>query len=235
MTRKLVGFAAALAIGLLISGIVTGCNGTDSSGSADRSAEPDVSASPVGPVVKPPVEPPPPPPPADACQEIVYVIDKSGSMFDKFAYVQYELKEAIAGLESTDQFHVIFFTDRAFELSINGEVRLHEATTAAKSAAADWIDRQVGGSASGITDPREALERAFKVAGGPPDVIVFLTDGLFPAGTEQTIRRLNPGRKVRIDTIALVNRDSEDQLKRIAVDNGGKYMFISESELKQDH
>jgi hypothetical protein len=164
---------------------------------------------------------------------IVYVVDKSGSMAWHFAYVQAELARSIADLKPVQQFAVVFFADgKPYILEVNGRKGMTYAVPKAKAAAKDWIDRQIAFSKTGRTDPCQSLEVAFSLK---PDLIYLLTDGLFPDGTPETLRRLNARRKVIINTIAFKDNAGEKMLKQIARENGGIYKFIPEHELGADY
>ncbi len=165
--------------------------------------------------------------------KVVYVVDRSGSMFDTFSYVQAELARSIKELKTIQRFHIIFFADdRPYELKINGNAKLQLATVPTKKAATDWVDDQIAESSTGRTDPRKALIQAFEKN---PELIYLLTDGLFPTETLDTIKKHNTNRKVRINTIAFKSRTGEPLLKKIATENGGAYKFISENQLGQDY
>ena len=168
--------------------------------------------------------------------KIVYVVDNSGSMFDTFAYVKSELMRSINQLGARQQYQVLFFADgKPIELTIEGRAELHRATAENKRATKSWVDEQIASSKSGSTDPRPSLDRAFKIAGGPPQLIYLLTDGIFPQATLSTIGGLNSAKKVHINTIAFKDRTGEELLQKIAQENAGNYKFVAEEELGKDY
>ena len=92
----------------------------------------------------------------------------------------------------------------------------------------------------------ERLERRLVVARQRPapehDASVdlagyILTDGDFPNNDQviAEIRRLNKDKKVKINTIAFMDRGEayEKLLKQIADENGGLFKFVSDSDLQR--
>ena len=158
--------------------------------------------------------------------KIVFVIDRSGSMIETFDYVKAELRKSINALQARQSFHVIFFS---FEKPVAMKPkRLVYATTENKKRAFAFIDSAVS---EGQTKPARALEAAFKVRGGPPELIYFMTDGEFDKDVVARIRVWNKDKKVKINTIAFLYPSGEALLKQIAKENGGRYKFVSQDEL----
>ena len=170
-----------------------------------------------------------------AADEIVYVVDRSESMKDanKFEWVCTELLRSIGALQPSQRFHVIFFSDGPPKE--NPPRRLVPATLENKVQAARYL---AGITPAGQTEPVPALFRAFEVLSGKSNartgqVIYLLTDGDFtrPKPRERLltiIRRLNPWKKVVVNTIFYGKRENPKLaalLKRIAKDNGGKYTY----------
>ncbi len=154
-------------------------------------------------------------------------------MVDTFEAVRREMLRSIAGMRSNRKFHVVLFADgRPIEKS---PYAMTPATDKAKLSLVKFIEPV---RASGKTDPIQAIERAFdalaKSSAGKVAIIHLLTDGVFPDndGVLNTIRRRNPGRLIRINTILYGNRPpvAEKVMTRIAAENGGKYRFISRDE-----
>ncbi len=168
---------------------------------------------------------------------IVYVVDKSGSMFDTFDYVKAELKLSISRLTDKQWFAVLLFADDfsptdKFLLPLN-KAGWVQATDDNKRQAAEWIDKRTYGSDGGRTDPRKALERAFNLAGGKPQLVYLLTDGMFtfPEPTVELLDRLNPDRKVKINTILFKDRSAEKLMQGIASRTGGQYRLVGEADV----
>ncbi len=163
---------------------------------------------------------------------VVYVIDRSGSMVDTFNRLQYELRKSIALLDEDQRFHVIMFTDgEPMELITR---RLISATDDNKLHAGQWID---GVRAEGQTDPAAALERAFAALKGArgTKLIYFLTDGLFrdDKAVLGLLARLNADKSVHINTFLYGDRPdsvAEAVMKQIASDNGGRYDYVNPKE-----
>ena len=163
---------------------------------------------------------------ARGARNIVYVVDRSGSMLTTFAGVVRELRESISGLRRSQRFHVIFFNSgQPLEKPPR---RMVSAVRAHKRAAFKFFGTI---TPSGDTDPRPALRRAFAVE---PDLIYFLTDGEFNERARSTLDlldKMNRRRNVRIFTIAYVNQQGAAVLERIAREHNGEYRFVSEDEI----
>ena len=154
---------------------------------------------------------------------VAYVCDASGSMIDKFSLLREQLDRSIAALKPVQSFNVIFFRDeRAAALSDRG---LLTGVAENKRRAHRFVEEVVP---SGTTDPLPALELALRQK---PELIYLLTDGDFPnnAAVLASIRRHNPGGRLRINTIAFVERGDgyEQVLKTIAAENGGTFVHFA--------
>lgn len=163
---------------------------------------------------------------ARGARNVVYVVDRSGSMLNTFGGVVKELKQSIGALRRSQRFHLIFFNSGA-PLE-NPPRRMVSAIAAQKEAAFQFLQ---GITPAGDTDPRPALRRAFAVE---PDLIYFLTDGEFEEYAQSLfamLDQLNKQRKVRIFTIAYVNQAGGVVLERIAREHDGEYRFVSEDEI----
>jgi len=118
--------------------------------------------------------------PAQA-DDIVYVIDKSGSMLAEGAFDQLRLKlaESIGGLDPSQRFHVIFFGEKKEPLELDAR-RLMPATPEHKLAVAQFLDKI---APTGQTLVLPALERAFAVCRAAKDerskLVCLLSDGGF--------------------------------------------------------
>ncbi|MBL7218829.1 MAG: VWA domain-containing protein [Phycisphaerae bacterium] len=176
-----------------------------------------------------------PPPPNGRLPDVVYLIDRSGSMVDTFETVRHELLMSIGRMTPDRRFHVVLFSDgRPIEKSPRA---MTPATEKAKTSLVEFLKPVC---ASGKTDPIPAINRAFDVlkrkrgSAGDVAVIYLLTDGVFPENDSvlETIRRRNAGRRIRINTILYGNRPpiAEEVMTRIASDSGGVYRFISRDE-----
>ena len=107
------------------------------------------------------------------------------------------------------------------------------ATSENKRNAFKFLDNV---TSTGQTDPIPALQLAFKQQ---PDLIYLLSDG----GLDDNLRtnkevtdeidRLNPGHKVKVNTIMFdsYQEEAEAVMTKIAKDTGGKYRYVKESDL----
>jgi len=156
---------------------------------------------------------------------VVYVVDRSGSMTDSLEIVKAELRRSISELDEGSQFHIVFFSSGpAVEMPTR---RLVHATERNKQLAFEFIDPVV---AAGGTDPAQAIERAFAVK---PDVIYLLTDGEFDRGIVDLVKQRNVGGKVKVYTIGFLYYPNNRVLRDIAEQNGGQYKFVSDADLAE--
>ena len=160
---------------------------------------------------------------ATAGTKYVYVIDGSGSMTEphkeartKLDRVKQELINSIGGLPFEMEFYVIFFNNHAVPMKAK---TLQQATLDNKMKHLTWVAKIQGG---GNTDPRDALKMALALE---PDVIYFLTDGVFDPKVADEVTKLNT-QKVSIHTFCFTNNSGASMLQDIARKNNGTYKFI---------
>ena len=158
-------------------------------------------------------------------KEIIFVIDKSGSMRgDKIAQVKRVFTGIIADLPPDDHFNVIFFDRKSIILSET----LMEANTETKADAANFVAAL---GAEGGTNINEALLTAlgmFDPNSERVPIIVFLTDGEPTEGVKSpyvirdNVKAAN-GAEVSIFTIAFGIDDEEnyDFLRALSLENYG--------------
>jgi hypothetical protein len=151
---------------------------------------------------------------------VCYIIDRSGSMVIAFDYVKKEMLRSIQQMQTEQLFHVIFFS--AGDPIEAPAGKLVYASDRNKIESIRFINSMV---AAGRTDPRPAFKKAFALK-PRPHLIYFLTDGSFEPEVVDDLRRWNTDRKTAINTIAFLERPSEDLLKQIARENRGTYTFI---------
>ena len=165
-------------------------------------------------------------------RNVVFVIDRSGSMTTSLRFVMQEMLTTISRMSPKQKVHVILFgEDLPMEVASR---RLVQATWDNKATVAAFVDTV---EAEGRTDPVPALERAFGVLrsaeGGK--LICLLTDGVFPdnAAVFQTIGAKNPRKDVQINTVLFGSREAEAKtvMRRIAADNGGRFKCVSWDEV----
>lgn len=171
---------------------------------------------------------------------IVYVIDRSGSMSDTFDLVQQEILRSIGRLKAKQTFHIIFFSTGKNPLEKTPR-RLMPATLANKRKAALFVKGVVTQSYDGksvgaliSTDPTLALERAISVLHGAKKsgkLIYLLTDGAFSDEMKviRKIRRMTKNKGVLINTFLFSMKVQRvmDMLTKIAKENGGRFKFVS--------
>lgn len=159
--------------------------------------------------------------------DVVYVIDRSGSMLDTFDALKNEVTQSISLLDAKQNFSVIFFAkDKPIEI----KSELQSACDENKRNAKDFI-KNVG--AEGCTNAITAIEKALKVLSAsknPNRVIYFLTDAGFddPKGVLAAIKAGNKS-KIVINTYiygSSPNEDAEKTMHQIASDSNGKYKWV---------
>ena len=145
----------------------------------------------------------------------IYVVDCSGSMIedDRLSRAKQELRKSINKLKEPQRFQVIFYNDEP--LPMPGDPSL-SANAMSKDRFTRWL-RMI--EPDGGTDPRSSLGLAL---GFRPDGVFLLSDGEYPEGTVEAIRKKNP-HKIPIHCIDLSGGAAGDQLRRIAADSGGQY------------
>lgn len=151
-----------------------------------------------------------------------YIADVSGSMSveNKIQELRAELSRSIMALMEHSRFAVVLFNEAAHPLG--GEVKWTDATEGGKQWGLRWIERvQAGGG----TNPLPAFEQVFALR-PRPEAIYFMTDGEFDPLAADEIRKLNRMSDVPIHCICFRTRASEELMKRIARESGGRYSFV---------
>jgi hypothetical protein len=157
-------------------------------------------------------------------RKVAFICDASGSMIQKFDTLRVELRKAVDGLRPPQSFNIIFFQERDKTMPLDANQMLF-ASPENKRKAAEFLDRT---APHGETNPIPSLELAFKQGA---QLIFLLTDGDFP-DNQAVIKRckeLNPGAKVKINTIIFIGNKQEAEeakafeavMKQIATDSGG--------------
>ena len=157
-------------------------------------------------------------------KNVVYVVDRSGSITDSIMYVKHELRRSIKELKPSQKFFVVFYSSGPGVGMPGG--KSVPATEANKVAAYEFIESI---KPVGQTDPSDALKQAF-AAGA--DTILLLTDGEFEKKIVPLIDTLNVGKKVTVNTVCFLFTGGEAMLQEIAKKNKGQYTFVGESDLK---
>jgi uncharacterized protein with von Willebrand factor type A (vWA) domain len=157
--------------------------------------------------------------------KIVFVVDRSGSMWDQFEFVRNELLAALARLEPSQQFQLIFFSSGKPLLMKPSAFLV--ASPAKKQMAYDFLQKIARlDPPSGPTDPAPALHAALSLPSGPADVIFLLSDGDFPQTALQEVKSDNPRARTQINTIGFGYQGGADLLRRLAAQNRGSFRFV---------
>jgi hypothetical protein len=168
-------------------------------------------------------------------RNIVYVIDRSGSMVAYFSDVRNEICRSLARLNGDKQdYHVILFAEGK-PLEKNPK-RLTPAIRQNVRETARWLEDVTCG---GDTKAIPALERAFAVLKGRKggSLIYLLTDGVFKdidgnAAVLAYIRSKNKNKKVHVNTFLYGTRPKRavEVMEKIAKQNSGRYRFVEDQE-----
>lgn len=160
--------------------------------------------------------------------KLVYVIDCSGSMNRNHAFrnAKAELIASLQRLNSTHNFHLIFYNENLFEFTNRaGKIEPQSATPANLERCNSFI---VEMDNSGGTAHFPALEKALSYN---PEVIFFLTDASEPAMSAREldqIKRLNRSRAA-IHCIEFGIQPTElklpNFLNQLSSENGGSYRY----------
>lgn len=169
-----------------------------------------------------------------AGHNIVFLADRSGSMYDTFDNVRAEILKSLSRMDPKSQkFHIIFFA--AGNPEENRAQTLVSANKENITEASKYLDNVIP---SGLTNPVPAIKRAFEVlskAGGSKTKVIFLlTDGEFPDNEAvlELLSTVNKDKSVIVNTILYTRLRADqtpqtvDVLTKIARENGGKFKFV---------
>ena len=156
-----------------------------------------------------------------AAGSFAYVVDASGSMEGaRMRLVLSELTRSIQGLKETQEFFVVFFSDKTFSMMWpKVEKRLVPADGINRNRVLQWAYNV---SPDGGTDPQGALKQALELE---PDVVFFLTDGDIPDTTRRTVKRHRKGTTV-VNTICVGSHAATELMKEIAINSGGQFVAV---------
>lgn len=162
---------------------------------------------------------------------ISFVCDASGSMLVKMPALKLELSKVVHNLKPIQSFGVIFFQESASDLKYLDTVLL-PANPENKRKFDKFMSEVV---TKGQTDPIPGIELAFRQH---PQLIYLLTDGDFPDNNAvlAKIRELDKDKKVKINTIAFIDKSDKDVafkqlLQTIAKETGGTFRLVNEEDL----
>lgn len=191
---------------------------------------------------------------AGNAQDVVYVIDASGSMVSSLPSVKAMLKQSMAQLGASQRFQVVLFRDGGFVVApdpanpgLDRQWRLTRALRSNREFVENWLDEQ---QASGRGNPVPALEQAVGLLQASETGAIFILSrasagsGAWEQSREQilaTLDRLNPRdarsgrRRLSIQTIQFIDLDAAGVLEAIAREHGGgrgeSFTVISREEL----
>lgn len=159
-------------------------------------------------------------------KRFAFIVDVSGSMGQnqKLEITMRELARSIDALPDFAFFHIVLFESATVEPPTqSGWIR-------ARKGVIRQVIRWLGTvEPNGGTEPRNAFLQVFSLD-VRPDVIFFLTDGIFNDISLEELAALNAkGKKVIINTIGFGAVGEVDQsiLRSIASQSGGEYRFVS--------
>ena len=157
----------------------------------------------------------------------VYVLDRSGSMFDHGAIrvAKEELVVSLSALDQTQQFQVLFYNQGLLELTGNGDKpAMQWATDINRTLARQFISSV---QPDGGTDHMPALKKALRYQ---PEHLFFLTDAdqpILSARELHEIKTLNNGRTA-IHCVEFGKGpeiSADNFLKKLARENRGTYRY----------
>jgi len=168
---------------------------------------------------------------SDSESRVIFVIDKSGSMYgDRLEMAKEAILQSLMQLqENGGKFYIYFFNRQSDAMPASAML---EATPDNILRMSEWLKSQ---KAQGGTDPSDSIKSAFS---HKPTELFLLTDGAFRTRKDEPAVRdllnsLNSDKAVKINTLGigdlLRGREGETVLMLIAKDNGGTYTFIDPS------
>ena len=160
---------------------------------------------------------------APGVRSIVYVVDRSGSMIDAFGAVRDELRRSIGALRRSQKFHVVFYS--SVDPIENPPGKLVSAIEANKRAFYEFLETV---QPSGGTRPERALRLALALE---PDLIYFLSDGIFEPEVADRLKEWNRGGRTKIYTIAFLDPQGRHLLESISRQHGGEFKFVSHHDI----
>ena len=182
---------------------------------------------------------------AVAAKRIVYVVDASGSMLLHLSTVLHELQRSLATLHPKQEFSIVFFQQNK-SITVPPRNSLRPATPHNISTVMEWIQTSGEVIPTGSSNPVAAIRTAMKLQ---PDVIYLLSENITGSGRYEVppdeliaqLEKLNPvdprngRRRVQINCIQYLTKDSLGTMQRIAEIHGGDdgYTFIERGRVGQ--
>ena len=162
--------------------------------------------------------------------DVIYLVDRNGSMLDSLDYVRNDLYKSIGKLNSSQQFRVIFFSNDKGITRIPTEGGFFKVTRESKLATKKELWKIM---AMGRTDPLPAIREAFSgMTDGKKYHLFLITDSLFPNNKKilQLLAEKNKDKRVHVKTFLYGEKAPDAKTTRymmkIAKTYGGKYQYI---------
>ncbi|MFL2870685.1 MAG: vWA domain-containing protein [Pirellulaceae bacterium] len=157
-------------------------------------------------------------------RNICIIADCSGSMAEgtKLPTLKAEILETVKALKPTQKFQVCFFSSAEIPFPRQNWRHPKRDLPVLES----WL-QQIG--PIGGTVPLPAFTYIFQNIKPAPDVVFFMTDGVFdPSQAPQIVRTATSigGKEVEINTICFESRQGEMAMRDIATQTGGKYRYV---------
>jgi hypothetical protein len=182
---------------------------------------------------------------AVAAKRIVYVVDASGSMLLHLSTVLHELQRSLTTLHPKQEFSIVFFQQNK-SITVPPRNSLRPATPHNISTVMEWVQTSGEVIPTGSSNPVAAIRTAMKLQ---PDVIYLLSENITGSGRYEVppdeliaqLEKLNPvdprngRRRVQINCIQYLTKDSLGTMQRIAEIHGGDdgYTFIERGRVGQ--
>jgi len=166
----------------------------------------------------------------DAVNNMIFVIDRSGSMISDLPPLKHELKKTVRLLKSDQRFALVLFTSGEPREFVQG--KLVQANQDYKGQFFEYVNAI---EAAGRTDPMPTLRRAFALAKSAPKTeytaICLLSDGIFPDvdAAVHFVGQATKGTNIHVFTYLYgeQNKEAENMMKRIAHEGNGSYNSVT--------
>lgn len=168
----------------------------------------------------------------EAAKNVIFVLDKSGSMSGgKFTQATEALRFILERLNAQDNFNLVDYNGNIF----SWQPELMAMTSENRKAALAYVDNL---RASGNTNIEGALKEAFRMVSDPkaPNYVIFLTDGQPTAGETNEMRlaeiaaKANPQNGARLFSFGVGYDVNARLLDRLSGQAGGTTVFVNPDE-----
>lgn len=167
----------------------------------------------------------------EAAKNVIFVLDKSGSMSGpKFKQACEALHFILDRLDNNDKFNLVDYNAKVY----TWQKELMDMSNANRKSAGAYVDNLRSG---GNTNIEDALKTAFKLVGdsSEPNYVIFLTDGQPTEGEwdelklAEIAKKANPG-GVRLFSFGVGYDVNARLLDRLSGQAGGTSVFVSPEE-----